>query len=329
MAQVTNTFSTYDAVGNREELSNIISMITPEDTPFQTLIGSTTVESKHPEWQTDTLATPATNAQIEANDWSFSSISPTVRVGNYTQIADKKIIISRTQEVVSKAGRKSEIKRELKKKGAELKKDMEFDLLQNNASVSGNDTTAREFGGFPAWLTTNDSRGGSGSDGGFNSGTGLVDACTIGTQRAFTQTLLNDVLQASYTSGGNPNTIMLSPYCKRVFSTFPGISDLRTDLNGKGQATIHAGADAYVSDFGNLTVVPNRVMATDGTTARYVYCIDPDMAAVGVLDPVEMVEPAKTGDAHKRVLVTEYTLVVRNQAAHGVVADVYGLTAST
>lgn len=331
MAQATGTFDTYDAVGNREELAEAIYMITPEDTPLMTLLGREPVKSTHPEWQTDTLATPAANAQIEGNEWTFAAFTATSRVGNYTQISDKKVLVTRTQDKTLKAGRKSELKRELKKKGTELKKDMEFALLQNQASVAGDSSTARQFGGFRAWLATNDDLGATGASGGFSSGTGLVVAATNGTQRAFTKDLMDSVIQATYTAGGNPNTIMVSPYNKRVFSGFAGIAELRSnqDQGKKKQLTIFAGADVYVSDFGVLNVIPNRVMSTDAATARNVFIIDPDKAKVGIFDDIQLHEAAKTGDAEKRVLNVEYTLVMRNEAAHGVVADVFGLTATT
>lgn len=332
MAQVTGSFDTYEAVGNREELSEAIWMITPEDTPLMTLIGREPVRTTHPEWQTDTLATPATNQKIEGNEWSFTEFAATTRVGNYTQISDKTIAVTRTQDKTLKAGRKSELKRELKKKGTELKLDMEYAILQNNASVAGAAGTPRELGGFPAWLESNTSRGaGSGADGGFNTSTGLVDAATNGTQRAFSKTLLDDVIQQAYQSGGKPSTIMLSPYNKRVFSGFSGIADLRSNQGqgSKSQLTIFAGADLYVSDFGVLTVVPNRVMSTDAGTARNVLVIDPDKAAVGIFDDIQMHDVAKVGDAERRALNVEYTLIMRTEAAHGVVADVFGLTTSS
>lgn len=331
MAQVTGAFDTYESVGNREELSDAIYMITPEDTPLMTLLGREPVKSTHPEWQTDTLATPAANQKVEGDEWTFSEFTATSRVGNYCQISDKLIAVTRTQDKTIKAGRKSELKRELKKKGTELKKDMEFALLQNNASVAGAEGTARELGGFPAWLETNDSRGNTGADGGFNPSTGLVDAATPGTQRAFTKTLLDDVIQSTYASGGNPKTVMLSPYNKRVFSGFTGIAELRSNQGqgSRSQLTIFAGADVYVSDFGTLNVIPNRVMSTDTTTASNVFVIDPDKATVGIFDDISMHEAAKVGDAERRALVVEYTLVMRNQAAHGVVADVYGISTNS
>lgn len=336
MSQVTNTYETYDAVGNREELADKIYQITPEETPFISLIGKKSVMSTHPEWQTDTLASPDTsNNQAEGDDWSYDAISPTTRVGNYTQISDKRIIISRTQEKTSKAGRKSELAREIAKKGVELRVDMEAILLSNQASSagSGNGATNRTLGGMRAWLATNDALGTNGASGGFNSGTGVVDAATNGTQRAFTKAILDSVILNTYNAGGNPNTLMVSPYVKTVFSTIlddANVIPLRTAASATAKNTIIASAEIYQSDFGRISVVPNRQMARAGAAiARNAFLIDPKMVSLGVFDDIKLVKPAKTGDAEKRVLVTEYTLCVHQEAAHGVAADLYGLTASS
>lgn len=334
MAQVANTFETYDAVGNREELADKIYQITPEETPFLSLIGRKPVVSTHPEWQIDALASPDTdNNQPEGNDWSFGAITPTSRVGNYTQISDKRIIISRTQDKTSKAGRKSELAREVAKKGVELRIDMEAISLSNQASSagSGNGATNRKLGGFRAWLSTNDNI--SGASGGFNSGTGVVDAATNGAQRAFTKTILDAVILSTYNAGGSPKTLMLSPYAKTVFSTFMSDSNVapqRFETPAKSQTTIVAAADMYLSDFGTISVVPNRQMARAGATvARNAFLIDPRMVSLGVFDDIQIQKPAKTGDAEKRVLNVEYTLLVNNEAAHGVAADLYGMTSGS
>jgi hypothetical protein len=336
MAQVANTFETYDAVGNREELADKIYQITPDETPFLSMIGRKGIKSVHPEWQTDTLASPDTdNNQQEGNDWSFDAITPTTRVGNYSQISEKTLIISRTQDNTDKAGRKSELAREVAKKGRELKIDMEVILLSNQASSagSGNGATNRKLGGFRAWLATNDSLGTNGASGGFNSSTNVVDAATNGDQRAFTKTIMDAVILSAHNAGGNPSKIMLSPYVKTVFSKLIDDADavpLRKAHNGKGQATIVAAADMYLSDFGMMTVIPNRQMARAGAgTARNAFFIDPDMVTMGVFDDIQIHKPAKTGDAEKRVLNVEYTLLVNNEAAHGVAADLYGLTAAS
>lgn len=333
MAQIANTFETYDAVGNREELADKIWMITPEEVPFTSLIGRKSVESVHPEWQTDTLATPVTtNNQPEGNDWSFDPIVATTRIGNYCQISEKSIIISRTQDNTSKAGRKSELAREIVKKGTELKTDIEVTLLSNQAASAGtgNGATNRTSAGFRAWLTTNDDLGSGGSSGSFAAG--IQGAATNGTQRAFSKAILDSVILSTYNAGGNPDVLMVSPYVKTVFSRILDDADvvpLRKELKS-GQAVIVAAADTYLSDFGLITVVPNRQMARAGATiARNAFLIDPSMVTMGVFDPIQKHTPAKTGDAEKRVLNTEYTLVVNNEAAHGVAADLFGLTAST
>lgn len=337
MAQVANTYETYDAVGNREELADKIYQITPEETPFLSLIGRKPVVSVHPEWQIDTLgAIDTNNNQPEGNDWSFNAVTPTSRVGDYTQISDKRIIISRTQDKTSKAGRKSELAREIAKKGVELRCDMEAISLSNQASTagSGNGATNRKLGGFRAWLATNDSiGGGGGASGGFNSGTSVVDAATNGTQRAFTKAILDAVILSTYNAGGSPRTLMLAPYAKTVFSTFmsdANVANQRYETPKKGQTTIVAAADMYLSDFGAVSVVPNRQMARAGAAvARNGFLIDPRMVSLGVFDDINIAKPAKTGDAEKRVLVTEYTLLVNNEAAHGVAADIFGMTSST
>lgn len=337
MAQVSNTYESYDAVGNREELADKIWMITPDETPFLKLIGRKSVSSTHPEWQTDTLgAVDLSNAQPEGDDWSYDAVSPTTRVGNYTQISNKKFVISRTQEKTSKAGRKSELARETRDASVELRIDMESIVLGNQASSagSGNGATNRNLGSFRAWLETNDSvGGGGGASGGFNSGTGVVDAATNGDQRAFTKALLDATILSTYNSGGQPRVVMTSPYVKTVFSTFmddANVASFRYAASKDKKNAIIASADIYLSDFDELMFVPNRQMARAGATvARNAFLIDPRMVTLGVFDDIKVEKPAKTGDAEKRVLICEYTLIVNNESAHGCVADLYGLSASS
>lgn len=335
MAQIANTFETYDAKGNREELANIIYNITPDETPFISLIEHRNVKTTHPEWQIDTLASPDTSNNVpEGNDWTFGATSPTARVGNYTQISEKDVIVSRTQDKTDKAGRKSELAYQVEKRGLELRTDMEVICLSNQASSagSGNGATNRTLGGLRAWLSTNDEMN-SGSSGGFNSSTGVVDAATNGTLRAMTKTLMDAVILSTYNAGGKPNTLMLSPYNKTVFSALlddANIVPLRQNVTQRGKRALIASAEIYVSDFGDIMVVPNRQMARAGASiARNAFFIDPDMVSLGVFDDVQIHKVAKTGDSEKRVLNTEYTLLVNNEAAHGVIADVYGLSAST
>lgn len=334
--EIVNTYETYDSVGLREELADRIWLITPEETPFTSLIGKATVQSVHPEWQTDTLATPdLNNNQPEGSDWTYDAVNPTSRVGNYTQISDKRIIISRTLDRTSKAGRNSEVAREVAKKGVELRTDIESIALYNQASQAGanDDASNRLSGGFRAWLKSNTSLGSGGSNGGFNTSTKVVDAATNGTQRAMTKAMLDSTILSTYNSGGNPDVFMVAPYAKQVFSTFMSDSNVapqRFPTQPGQQTQIVAAADEYLSDFGTITVVPNRQMYRAGVTvARNAFLIDPSKVSLGMFDDIQLVNPAKTGDAEKRVLVTEWTLLVNNEAAHGVIADIYGTSSSS
>lgn len=335
MAQVINTYDTYTSKRGRETLSDVISRLTPSETPFLSLIGREKVEGTHPEWNLDTLATPnAANKRVQGDIYSYSAISPTSRVGNYTQISMKEFIVSETEEKVSKAGPKSDYNREMVKRGMELKIDQEVTLLSNQASLPGNSTTAPQLGGLRAWLATNDLMGASGVSGGFNTGTGVVDAATNGTQRAFTKALMDSAIATAYTAGGNPDILMVSPYLKGVFTSFmadPSVAVQRTQTKPNSQAQIIGAADGYVSDFGTLDVVPNRQLARAGAAyARNAWLLDKSMLAVGVLRPIQQdKEVAKTSDALPGVLKTEYTLIVRNEAAQAVIADVFGMTAAS
>lgn len=319
MSQTAGTYDSYDAKGLREDLSDVIYNISPTDTPFQSNVAKVKVKAVKHEWQTDTLASASTtNAVVEGDEFSYTDPSPTVRVGNFAQIMKKTAQVSGTLEAVDKAGRDSEMAYQMSKRTKELKTDAESIYLANQASVAGTSTVARLLGGLPAWLTTNTSRDGGGADGGYNSGTGLVDAATDSTQRTFTETILKDVIQSCFTAGANPKMLMVGPFNKRQFSGFTGISDLRTNVQGstKSQATIVGAADFYISDFGTLSVVTNRFQRE-----RDAFVLDTEYAAIGLLRPAKVIEPAKTSDAMKKVILMETTLIVRNEAAHGVAAD--------
>lgn len=330
MAVVTNTFQTTSAVGNREELHNVVSRITPEDTPIYSMIAKTSFSSTHPEWETEELAAPAENIQLEGDDYNFDATTPPERLGTYTQIMRKSGIISETQEVVDEAGNIQKVKHQKLKKGIELRKDVEFAVVAPNASVGG---ATREFGSLSTWIETNVSRGSGGSNGGFNSGTGLTVAATNGTQRAFTKTILDNVMQQGYVNGANFKHVFVSPYVKSVFVTFmsdSNVAQFRYAANsGKGNGII-ATADFYEGPFGKVMIHPNRVMAGSATLARNAFFIDPEFLEFGWLRKIkEDKEVAKTGDARKFVLIGEGALKVKNEKGLGVAADLYGLTSGS
>lgn len=330
MAVVTNTFQTTSAKGNREELSDVVSRITPDDTPIYSLIDKVSFKTTHPEWETDDLAAPADNVQLEGDEYTFAATTPAVRVGNYTQIMRKEGIISGTQDATDNAGGVEQVKYQKLKKGVELRKDVEYSIVAANASVGG---ATRKSGSLSTWLTTNVSRGATGANGGFNSGTGLTAAPTNGTQRAFTKVLMDTVMQQGYTSGANYKHVVGSPYIKSVFVTFMSDTNVASFRyaadSGKGNAII-ANADVYEGPFGKVFVHPNRVQAGSAALARNVFFIDPEFLEYGWFRKIkEDKEVAKTGDAQKFVLLGEGALKVKNEKGLGVIADVFGLTAAS
>lgn len=313
MAIVTNTFQTYGAKGIREELSDVIANISPEETPFQSNVGSESVSNSFFEWQTDSLAATSTTAVLSGDDVaSFDSTAATTRLGNYTQIRRRSLIVEDRLEFVDKAGRDSELAYQLAKRGRELKRDIEAVLMDNNARVAGNSTTAPETAGLPAWLVSNTNFNGTDGDDPTGDGT---DARTDGTQRAFTEAMVKDVMQSAWTAGGSPSILMTGPYNKTVASGFAGIAETRVAATD-APTTIIGAADIYVSDFGNLTMVPNRFQRE-----RDAFILDPEYATVCYLRPIQQIELAKTGDAEKRMVIAEFGLKVDNEAAHGGVFD--------
>jgi hypothetical protein len=319
MAAITNTYTRFDAKGVREELSNVIYQISPEETPFMSNVGKENVKNTFYEWQTDDLASAvSTNAQIEGDDiTSFTAATATVRLGNYTQISRKDVVISGTLESVDKAGRRSELSYQMAKRGAELKRDMETAMLANQAATAGSTSAARKTGALQAFLKTNTNEGTGGGDPSYTSipDAARTDATTTNL-RAFSETLLKDVIQKVWTQGGKPSVVMAGPVNKQNLSKMAGIAQQRYNAQGAKPSTIIGAADVYVSDFGNVTIVPNRFQRE-----RDVFVLDTEYASVAYLRPFQTVELAKTGDAEKRMLLVEWGLKVMNEKAHGAVYD--------
>ena len=307
------TYQTYTAIGQREDLSNVIYDISPTDTPIMSSIGKSKATAVYHEWQTDSLAAATTNnAAVEGDDATDATMSPTTRLGNYTQIVQKTVKISGTLDAVDKAGRKSEKAYQLAKASAEIKRDIETIISANQGRSAGNSSTARKLGSLLSWITTNSSVGTSGAD----PTTIGVSTRTDGTARSFTETILKDVIQQVYSSGGNPKILMVGAYQKQAASAFAGIAAQRYMAPGNEPTTIIAAADVYMSDFGTVSCVPNRFMRT-----RDALILDPEYAALAYLRPFATNELAKTGDSEKTQILAELTLEVRNEAAHGIAAD--------
>ena len=310
-------FRTYAAVGMREDLSDVIYNISPTDTPFMSSIGKTKATAVYHEWQTDSLAAATANAAVEGADATEATLSPTTRVGNRTQISQKTVGITGTLEAVDKAGRKSEKAYQLAKASSEIKRDMEFTLLNNTVQSNGSaGSTARVLGGLQTWLASNGDFGTGGSAGA--SGT---TARTNGTNRTFTEALLQTVVKEVFESGGSPKVLMVTPAHKQTVSAFAGIAAQRYMAPADAPTTIIGAADVYMSDFGSMSVVPNRFMLSGNSANDVAFVLDPEYAAVAYLRPFFTNDLAVTGDSAKTQLLVEYTLEVKNEAAHGVIAD--------
>lgn len=309
-------YKTYDAVGLREDLTDVIYDISPTDTPIMSSIGKGKATAVYHEWQTDSLAAATTgNAAVEGATATEADLSPTTRLGNYTQIVQKTIMISGTLQSVDKAGRKSEKAYQLAKGSAEIKRDIEATITANQGRDAGSGSAARKMASLLSWIKTNTNKRDSATTG--------TDPTTIGvstrgdgTTRTFTETLLKDVVQKVFTSGGTPTLLVVPPAGKQKVSEFTGIAQHRINTQGTGKVTILAGADLYQSDFGVLQVVPDRFMRT-----RDALVLDPEYAAMAFLRPFQTNELARVGDAEKTQIIAELTLEVRNEAAHGGIFD--------
>lgn len=314
MAIVGNTFTSFDAKGIREELSNIISNISPEDVPFQSNVGSENVSNTYFEWQTDELASAQNAPVIDGDDVSsFDSTASTSRVGNYTQIARRTMIVADNLGSQDLAGRNDEISYQMAKRGSELKRDVELVLTSNSAKAAGNSSTARVTAGLGAWIATNTNKAGDGTDPTAADGS---DARGDGTQRDLTEAMVKDVMQKAFTEGGQPSVLMVGPYNKTVVSSFAGIAAQRYQAPSDGPTTIIGAADVYLSDFGTLSVVPNRFQRE-----RDAFLLDPEYASVCYLRPIQAVDLAKTGDAEKKMLLCEFGAKISASKAHGGVFD--------
>jgi hypothetical protein len=324
MTVITDTYLTYDAKGLRESLSDNIYRISPEETPFQSMIGKGSSEAVYDEWQTDALAAADdTNAVVEGDEAAFVAATPTVRLGNYHQISRKTALISGTLERVSKAGRKSEMALQLAKKSAELKRDMEKILTGPQAAVAGGTAVARKTAGFEAFLRTNVTRSSGGTPGADPTLSGTTAgypnaAPTDGSvPRVFTDTLLKEVSALCYASGGKPSVLMVGTFNRGKVSTFAGIASNQWQVGtGAKPVTVVASVGIWVGDFHTLQVVPN-LFSRDRTALL----IQPDQVSVSFLRPFFTKDIAATGDAEKKLLLVEYELKVNTEAAHGAVAD--------
>jgi hypothetical protein len=309
----------------REDLEDTIWLLDPMDTWALSNLDRVKAENVFHEWLNDTLAAPATNIIREGDDGSFTTANAAKRVGNYCQISNKEFLVSGTMEVVQKAGRRSEIARLATKLLKELKRDMENALVTNQASSSGGSATGRSSAGMESWIagpsvttaagltpanviiaTTN----ATATTPGFSGGT--VAAPTDGASTGvLTEISLKSALAGSWSAGGNPRVILAGTSQKTAIDGFTGVATRFVDVAPKKQASIVGAANVYVSSFGD----PHMVVLSRYVRSSVVLCIDPDYWATAFLRNPFVQTLAQTGDAQKRLILAEYTLVCRNPSA--------------
>jgi hypothetical protein len=324
MAQATGTFSQYDVSNINEDLEQVLFNVDPYDCPAYTRLSKKKATNIRHEWLTESLRDAVTtNAVIEGDDATVNTSAGPTRVSNICQILDETVAVSGTHRSVDAAGYSDVLAHQLIKKGRELKRDIESTIWANQASVLGDDTTARKLGGIPSWIETNVARGTGGSSGGYVATTSLTAAATdstAGDLRTFTETLLINATETAYVNGGDPSLMFMHPYQKRAFinsTNFPGVAELRSNVPQKGAKNVRVGnVEVYEGPFGRLEVVLDRFMRD-----REVFLIDPEYASIAKLRGMQTWDLAKIGDTDRKQMLTELTVVVENEKAHAVVSD--------
>lgn len=315
MAQATGTTDSYDLVGLAEDVEDVIFNISPTETPFLTMAKRKKVSATLYQWQTDALAAAAANRSIEGDDSTYATASPTTMLSNYCQIAKKTVMVSGTADAVRKYGRKEEFAYQIAKKGKELKRDIEFALVQNQVSSAGGSGTARSSAGIESMIAANRILG-TGNTTGTTPGyaAGVWGAVTDGTAATMVETDLVSALEAAWQDGGDTSIVMVNSTLKKRIASFAGASayaGVSVNQGRTAQGVVVGGVDLYISDFGEHKIMLNRYMRT-GT----VLCLDPEYVSVGFLRPIKFEERAKTGDATRGELLCEFTLVADNPDAH-------------
>jgi len=319
MAVNANTNETYDVSTIKEDLQDALISISPTDTPVMSAIGRKSVDNTYFEWGVVDLADASTSNRVVEGESAPANDSPTnaIRMGNYTQISDKVVEVSDTNNAVNGAGNAQTLAKQIAYKLKELKRDMESMLTDNVAASAGSSGTARSSAGLPAFLRTNVSRGTGGADG-TTSGSGdsgyVNAAATDGTTRAITETLLKSVIADCWSQGAEPSVVICGASQKQAISAFTGNA---TRFKEAEDSKINAAIDVYISDFGELQIVPSRF-----SRSRDVLVLDPNYARVTYLNPTSQKELARTGHAERRLISVEYGLQVDNEKAHGVIADI-------
>ena len=318
MAALYGTSKSYDLNGLAEDVHDVIYDISPTETPVMSMAKRLKAEATMHEWQTDSLATAAVNKAVEGDDATFATVASTTMLSNRLMISQKTVMISGTADRVRKYGRAAEMAYQIKKRGMELKRDIEVAMCGMQGSSEGGASTARQAAGLRAMIKNYRAASGTGTN---SAGTVPGDAAgnwgltaADGTVSTFVEADLKAALELAWEDGGDPSTIVTNSKQKAAMSAFAGASAFQGfQINqAKGaQGAIIAGVDYYVSDYGDHKVVLDRFIGQTG-----VLCLDPEYVGIAWLRPIKDVPLAKTGDAEKRQLICEWTTVAMNPNAH-------------
>lgn len=313
MTIVADTLTSHTAIGNREDLSDIIYDQSPTETPFLSMLPRVKGTSSKHEWQTKALtAATSTNFKIEGDEATNEAANLTTRLFNYRAISSKVSQVSGSQEAYNTAGRASEMAMQMEDDMLELKRDVEKALMENNAYVAGNTTLASECAGLQAYVATNTNYSGTAP-----AGTG-ADAHTDGTARPLQESFVESVLGLAWDNGGNPTKGFMGKFQKQKFSTFSGSA---TTMREQQTKKIVNTVDFYIDPLGTeIALVPCRQCPTD-----VVFFVDPSRVKFVTIRDFRTSDLAKTGDSVRKQTLVEYTLEVCNEKAH---AGVYDLTTS-
>ncbi|MGN7124364.1 SU10 major capsid protein [Methylorubrum thiocyanatum] len=305
---------TSQVVHVREDLADVIKNIDPDETPVYSMLAKTTATNNRHEFMTEVLSAPnPNNAFVENAEFEDSTLTKPERLANYTQISQKVVNVSGSLQAFNTAGSQNEFVRQVKKAGVELRRDIEVTIVGNGASVASSGPTAGRSAGMESWIKTNVSHGATGSTAGF--GAAVTPSPVDGTTRVLTETMFKDVIQQAFTNGGNLKKFIAPPALKQAISGFAGNATKYVDAKDK---TLTAGIDVYVSDFGRHEIIPHRTMRT-----RTVIGFDPELWAIATapgrnFKPIDL---PKNNDGDRKAVLTEWTLVSKNERGNAKIAD--------
>ena len=312
------TFTTTLAVGEKEQLADVIYRIDPDETPIFSALKKETSNGIFTEWQVQELAAASgTNYVNEGADASIGTPTATTRLGNYHQISVAAVAVSKTLDAVEKAGRDRELAYQKVLKSLELRRDIEKSIGDTDVARDGSDP--RKSASLSCWITN----GSVGATGAFATGDG-TDTISAGTARALTLQQIEDAMQGAWEDGGNPKMMVTSATNRANFSNLTSSSNLvnnQVNMTQAKEVTYVGSTSVFLTDFGTIEVAPSRFMGNDRA-----FLIDPDFASLCTINGRNFAENeiAATGDAEKFQIVTEWALKVQAPKAHAGIFDLNG-----